>query len=45
MKEQVTDRRGECDGGRVFAVIDHVEDDIHEDTTGTFNVAAAWTQD
>lgn len=35
----------EKDGGRVFAVIDRVEDEVHEDETGLFKLAVAWTQD
>ena len=32
-------------GGRVFAVIDHVETDVHEDACGPYRLATVWTQD
>ena len=35
----------EREGGRVFAVIDEVRDEVHEDDQGRYKLAVAWTQD
>jgi hypothetical protein len=32
-------------GGHLYAVIDHVKDEVHEDRAGRYKFAVAWTQD
>ena len=36
----------ERDGGRLFGVVDHVEDEVHTDEDGRrYKIAVLWTQD
>ena len=35
----------ERDGGRLFGVIDHIDDKKQEDEHGGYRIASVWTQD
>ena len=35
----------EQEGGHLFAVLDKIDEQVHEDDTGRYRIATAWVQD